>query len=332
MSAGIPITLTFFCELDGKALKALFSDASVTDRLRALGARVSLGILDFSDERAAVVCQLNSAGVPVIAWQLLSREQGYWYNLCNAAQASERYKEFLAWTEQRGLRWAGIGVDIEPDISEIQQLLTHKSRLIRTVLKRGCGKKRFSEARAAYHALVERMHVDGYPVHSYEFPFMVDDQRVGSSWLQRIFGVTDVPSDQRVLMIYSSFFRPYGSAVLCNYARDADSVGIGLTGGGVELDGIEHLAPLSWNEFTRDLRFAGSCCREIHVFSLEGCVRQGFLERLQDLDWNCVAKCPQPWTAFVALLRAGLRAALWSMVHPYAVAGFLVCMLLLLVY
>ena len=326
------MNLTFFCELDGKALKALFSDASVTDQLRTLGARVSLGILDFSDDRAAVARQLNLAGIPVIAWQLLPWEQGYWYHLCSAAQAAERYEEFLAWTKQRGLQWAGIGVDIEPDITEIQQLLTHKFRLIRTVLKRGCGKKRHSEARAAYHALIARMRADGYPVHSYEFPFMVDDQRAGSTLLQRIFGVTDVPSDQRVLMIYSSFFRPYGSAVLCNYAQEVDSVGIGITGGGVELDGIEHSVPLSWKEFTRDLQLAGSRCRDIHVFSLEGCVRQGFLERLQDLDWDCAAKCPQPWSAIVVLLRAGLRTALWTMVHLYAVAAFFVCMLLLLVY
>lgn len=324
------MSLTFFCELDGKALKELFSDTTVTDRLRALGARVSLGIVDFSDDRAAVVRRLNAAGVPVIAWQLLPWEQGYWYHLCNAVQASERYEEFLAWTERRGLQWAGIGVDIEPDIAEIQQLLTHKSRLIRTVLKRGCGKKRHSEARAAYHALVRRMRAGGYPVHSYEFPFMVDDQRAGSTLLQRIFGVTDVPSDRRVLMIYSSFFRPYGSAVLWNYARDADSVGIGLTGGGVELDGIEHVAPLSWSEFTRDLRLAGSRCGDIHVFSLEGCVRRGFLERLQELDWAGAVNRPQPGSTIVTLLRAGLWTALWSLAHPPVVVGLLVCILLLI--
>ena len=58
--------LTFACELDRVRLTALFSDASVIEDLKALGAHVILMLSDLSPERADVVQQLNAAGVP--AW------------------------------------------------------------------------------------------------------------------------------------------------------------------------------------------------------------------------------------------------------------------------
>jgi hypothetical protein len=60
--------LTFFCELEADALEALFADSSVIGNLATLEASVSLGILDLSPGRAAVVRRLNEAGIPVIAW------------------------------------------------------------------------------------------------------------------------------------------------------------------------------------------------------------------------------------------------------------------------
>jgi len=114
--------LTFACELETDELQELFADAAVVDTLVELGAGVSLGLLDLSAERAALVRRLNDTGVPVTAWLLLPKEQGYWFNADNATQATARYVEFKAWTAKHGLRWAGIGVDIEPDFAEMQQL------------------------------------------------------------------------------------------------------------------------------------------------------------------------------------------------------------------
>jgi hypothetical protein len=47
--------LTFACELDRARLTVLFSDASVIEDLKALGAHVILMLSDLSPERAAVV-------------------------------------------------------------------------------------------------------------------------------------------------------------------------------------------------------------------------------------------------------------------------------------
>lgn len=101
-----------------------------------------------------------------------------------------------------------------------------------------------------------RMHSDGYPVQSYEYFFMADERKTGSSLLTRLFGLAKVSTDKRVAMLYSSFFRPFGVGVLKIYGHTMDSAAIGITGGGVELEGLENKEPTNWEEFSRDLRIA----------------------------------------------------------------------------
>ena len=297
-------------------LARLFSEPTLIEQLKTLDATVSLGIVDLSDQRARIVRQLNKNGIPVIAWQLLSMEQGYWYNMANADQAVSGYEEFLEWSNHHNLHWSGLGVDIEPDIKEFQHILSNKMRVLPILLKRIFIKKCFDDACKTYHALVTKMKADGYAVDSYEFLFMDDDRRAGSCLLGRLLGVTDVPANRRVLMLYSSFFRPYGAAVLCNYACGADSVAIGSTGGGVELDGMDQ-KPLSWDEFSRDLRLARCSCDDIHIFSLEGCVQQGFLEPLIKFDWDCSVKKPQLLSSIFTIARIITFPILWLTTHPY---------------
>ncbi|MCW8932566.1 MAG: hypothetical protein OQL19_20325 [Gammaproteobacteria bacterium] len=316
MQVGAPNKLTFFCELYSDELVLLFSNPDLINQLKTLNATISLGIVDFSDERARIVRLLNNNNIPVIAWQLLSKEQGYWYNMTNASQAISGYEEFLEWTEHHNLFWEGLGVDIEPDISEFQCLLSDKLRFIPILFKRMFKKKYFDDACKIYHTLVSKMKNDGYSVDSYEFLFMEDDRKAGSCLFGRLLGVTDVPANRRVLMLYSSFFRPYGAAVLCNYACGADSVAVGSTGGGVELDGMDH-PPLNWDEFSRDLRLARSACDDIHIFSLEGCVEQDFISALIDFNWESPVKKPQLLSSFFSIARFVSFPILWLTTHPF---------------
>jgi hypothetical protein len=76
--------LTFGCELQADELRDQFADPVVLDTVVELGAGVSLGLMDLSPRRAAMVRRLNEAGVPVSAWLLLPKEQGYWSNADNA--------------------------------------------------------------------------------------------------------------------------------------------------------------------------------------------------------------------------------------------------------
>src|SRR5258708_10218478 len=149
----MPSRLTFFCELGADALTELFADGSVVDALQPLSAGVSLGLVDLSDERARVVRQLNEAGVPVIAWQLLPEDQGYWFNQHNAVFAAARYDAFQVWTAQHTLTWDGIGVDVEPDMREIQPALANRWTLLPTVARRLLHPETLRRAHPHYAAL-----------------------------------------------------------------------------------------------------------------------------------------------------------------------------------
>ena len=309
----VPPRLTFYSELESAPLQSLFDDRTVAD-LVELQAMLSLGIIDLSDERAGVVKRLNQAGIPVIAWLLLPKEEGYWFNLDNVPQAINRYLEFKGWTAQYGLKWAGIGLDIEPDIRDLAQLPQRKWRILPSLLKNAWKPKRYKAGRSAYLDLIAQIHADGYPVESYQFPMVVDERRAGSTLLQRMSGIIDLPVDREVWMLYTSFIRPQGSGILASYAPEAQSIAVGVTGGGVD-SGLSLPEPLTWEEFARDLRLSWYWCNDLYVFSLEGCIQQGFLARLKTFEWDYPVLLPEESQAQVEGWRTGLRTVLWVSAH-----------------
>ena len=315
MPPSSPARLTFFCELGEEPLTALFADPAVLTHLQALGASVSLGVMDLGEERARVVRRLNAAGVPVIAWQLLPKDEGYWFHQGNAPQAAARYTAFRAWTRAHGLVWDGVGLDIEPDIRDLRRALDRRWRLLPALLPRLRRGGLLREARASYAALMDRIRAEGYRVDSYQLPFIVDDRRARATLLQRLTGVLDVPADREVLMLYTSFLRPRGTGLLESYAPQARAVGVGVTGGGVDVPGLIEVPPLTWEEFARDLRLARRWTGDVHVFSLEGCVAQGFLARLRDFDWTLEVRAPAAPRRLLAVLRwlvgGLLRVSTW---------------------
>lgn len=313
--------LTFFCELGTAELPDLFADSTLIEDLVALKASVSLGIPDLTAERAEVVRRLNRAGVPVIAWLLLPKSQGYWFNLGNARWAARRYTAFKAWTAEHDLRWAGVGLDIEPDIREMRLLVVNRWRLLPILLRRFADKEGLRRAQLRYSALVAQIRADGYHVDSYIAPFILDERKAGSTLIQRLGGIVDIPADREVVMLYTSYMRPHGPGTLWSYAKDAQSIGVGSTGGGVEIEGVTYPSPLDWDEFARDLRLAHRWNHDIHVFSLEGCARQGFLSRLRDFDWDLPVVPPLNMAEQVERFRKALRIGLWASAHPFTVLG-----------
>lgn len=319
--------LTFFTELPKEELNDLFDDKSLIEHLQNMKASLSLGILDLSEERAEVVKKLNQAGIPVTAWLLLPEEEGYWFNIDNYEQAAARYVAFKAWTTQHELHWAGVGLDIEVDINELRSILEEKQAggFIKTLWRRYWNKHRVNQAQRAYQALVDLIRADGYKVDSYHIPLISEERRAKSTVLQRTAGLVDLETDREILMLYSSFLRPDGASVLWSYAPEADSVGVGSTGGGVDVQGVIDVDPLTWEEFTRDLRLCAMQEKPVHVFSLEGCVNQGFLERLEDFDWEEKARVPGS-VRKVNAYRTGITTLLWILERPWvlliALAGF----------
>jgi hypothetical protein len=309
--------LTFFCELDAKEIKELFSDELITQKLKAMDASLSLGILDFSSERVDVVRRLNKAGVPVIAWLLLPKEQGYWLNLDNAPQAATYYGRFKAWSAKHKLQWHGIGLDIEPDIRVMQQFIKDRSSGVEQILKKLFIPGHSQKAEYDYRALVTLMRGDGFFVESYQMPFIVDERKAGSRVLHNGVGLIDLPVDREVLMLYSSLDRTNGLGALLNYARDARAVALGSTGGGVKIEGVSETQPLYWQELKRDMLLAYQYVDWIYIFSLEGCVRQGFLDVIADFDWDQPVSLPIDEGEKVGGFRQLAQALLWITARPW---------------
>lgn len=317
--------LTFFCELDAAALQALFTTSQIIEDLRALGAGVSLGLRDLSPERAEIVQRLNAAEIPVIAWLLLPEAQGYWFNLDNAPEAIAFYADFRVWTEMHGLQWNGVGLDIEPDMRELKKFIAGDRRALLTLFRRFTDAERLRRAQQHYAGLIAQIRADGYRVYEYAILFVVDERRAGSRLMQRFLGLVDLEVDREVLMLYSSFMRPFGPGLLWSYAPSAGSVAVGSTGGGVTVGGVDQIPPLTWDEFARDLRLAHAWSDDIHIFSLEGAVRQEFLSRLRTFDWDAPVAPPLREFGQVERVRQAWRAVLWASAHPGAVlAGVIV--------
>jgi hypothetical protein len=242
----------------------------------------------------------------------------------NAPYAISRYAQFKAWTADHRLVWAGIGLDIEPDIREMQELMNHRSRIVPFLLSRLFRHDELYLAQLTYQALVKQIRADGYAVDSYLIPFVLDERRTGSTLLQRLTGLIDIEVDREVLMLYTSFMGTVGPGVLWSYASEAQSIGLGNTGGGVEIGNINQLPPLTWPDLLRDLRLARMWTDDIHLFSLEGCVRYGLLEKLSAFDWEESYSMTVPTTASrIEGLRQIFRTGLWAGSHPWLVVAAL---------
>lgn len=332
MSRGKP-RLTFLCELDSGPLQNLFAKDSLIEDLKALDATISVGIKDLSPQRAAVIRALNAAQIPLVAWLLLPDELGYWFNAGNIEHAVHRYNEFQKWTQVNNLQWQGVGLDIEPDIRNTAAVAEGPLNFVPRVLRMIADSRRLYLAQHGYQSLVARMRSDGYRVDAYYFPFILDARAVRSNFFLRFLGLVDINADRDVLMLYSSFLRPLGHGVLWSYAPEAQSIAVGSTGGGVSVGGFDQIPALKWGELSRDLRLAYRWSDDIHIFSLEGCVKQGFLKHLHTLDWDELPPLPLAETRQVERWRLALRGLLWSWENPGVVlgafAGFLSLALLL---
>ena len=309
--------LTFFCELENNPLQKLFETSELIPELKTLNAHVSLGILDLSPERADIVRRLNRENIPVHAWLLLPKDQGYWFNLDNVDQAYHRYEQFQAWSREYDLQWEAIGLDIEPDYRVIEYLRHGTWYGAWYLARQAFNRRRGSYGRQAYQLLVNRIHRDGYQVESYQIPLIVDERRAHSSLIQRLLGIVDLTVDREVLMLYSSFVRPMGDGYLWSYAFDAQAIGVGSTGGGVDLEGVANTRPLSWAELQRDLLLAYQHTNYIYIFSLEGCVHQGFLPLIREMDWQQKPALPLRAAEKIEHWRRWGRRALWGLSHPW---------------
>jgi hypothetical protein len=311
--AGRPPVLVFACDGATSDVESVLNLPGVISDLRELNAGVALSLPDLSVERAGLVRHLNQTGIPVTAWLTLPQEQGYYLNAGNAPEAAARFADFEKWSDAYGLRWAAIGLDIEPNIEEFAALQHGgKWHLLLNLARRSYDGERIRRAKDAYSALIREMQARGYRVQTYQFPLIADERKVRSTLLERLSGILDVKGDEEVLMLYTSFDHKDDSALIWVYGPDAQAIAVGSTSGP---DSDPRFARLHWPEFSRDIAVANHFSRTVGVYNLEGCVRQGFLSRLKTVNWSDPVTIPAESVRAVAHLRARIQTVLWIASH-----------------
>ncbi len=326
--AGAPV-LVFASDRPTKELAASLSQAGVISDLKSLRAGIAIALPDLSAERADIVKQLNEAGIPVTAWLTLPAEQGYYLNAGNAGEARARFEAFEAWSAASGLRWAAIGLDIEPNIGDFAVLRSSKWHVAATLLRRYFEPGRVRSGRESYAELIKEIQSRGYPVETYQFPFIADERKMHSTLLERLGGIVDVRGDREVLMLYTSFNPAIDSALIWVYGPDAQTIAVGSTLGS---ESDRHFTPLTWQEFSRDLIVAHHFTNVIGVYSLEGCLRQGFFPRLKTMNWNQPVVMAAESVRKARQFRARIQRAIWIASHlPYFIVVLLVCVVALVV-
>lgn len=306
--------ISFICELQDKEFNELFADSAFINELVEMEVSLRIGLHDFSQGRTSTIQRLNKAGIPVVAWLLLPEEDGYWFNMHNGEKAERRYTDFRKWTDENHLKWAGIGIDLEPDFQDAKLAISHPWKLAWKVYKRLYDNKSLSKGKELYQNLIRTMKNDGFRVESYIIPFIYEERAKNTSSIQKIMGIVDLKTDIEIPMLYTSAMDNPG--IIPSYYQDKMPVALGSTGGGVKIEGIE-LAALSWDKLERDLLIASKLTDEILIFCLESSVQKGYLTRIRDLDFNQKAPDITAETQKQKKTNSAIRLIIVILDHPF---------------
>ena len=304
----VPREITFFHEQPSAAAEELFRDGSVAEFLAQNGFGVAMGMIDLTATRARIVRDLEARGVPVTAWLLLDRRDGYWLNADNAERAEHRWHETLAWAEREGLQLSRVGLDVEWPHRDGEALMRRPLATVVRLVRTRRSAATVATAERRYAQLVTAIRATGRRVESYQFPFIVDERRAATTLLRRVCGLLDLDVDREVLMLYATYL---GNPVVGAYIEDAEGVGLGVTGGGVFAeDPREKRNLLTWTDLEAQMRCAQELGKPVYIFSLEGCVWAGMLPQLAGSSASeptaaAAPRHPVGWT-----VRATLRSLL----------------------
>lgn len=214
----------------------------------------------------------------------MAPEDGCYLNADNTLKAAARITEFEKWTDENGLQWAAVGLDIEPNFGELADIKAHRWRFFAMLLRNCLNGRRLAEARRAYSAMIAELQRRGYVVQTYQMPYLPAERSAHSTAFDRVLGTVDVSGNEEYLMLYTSDVREVGAGMIWSLGWNAQAISVGSTYG----DSPPGLGAgtLDWNAFSRDLIVASHYTNHVGIYNLEGCVRQGFLSRLQTMDWS----------------------------------------------
>jgi hypothetical protein len=316
------LRLILSTDLAGEDLLATLRAPGVLDLLAAHSYGVALPLAQLDDSAAAAARLLNQHGVAVIACLRLAPEEGFTFNLQNYPLALSCYQDFHTWARQNDLRFAAIGLSIEPPLQDVAEARQRRASALARRFWLAHENILYPSAQAAYSELVVVMHLDGYEVHTFQMPVIADDRRAGTTLIQRALDIVDLPADLNVLMCSSIVpIEPLGDdlggALIASYGAHADAIGIGSIdeAGPPNLDpwGVdqgEQRSMLPWPALRRDLLLAAQYTDTIYIHSLEDCVTRDLLPKIAALDWDAPAHAKPSRSALIMLLRALLFGTL----------------------
>jgi hypothetical protein len=317
-------TISFFNEMNSYDLSILFDDTSVIDALKKMNAQVSMGMVDLTFVRAQVIKKLNMAGIPVVAWLLLPEEEGYWFNASNGLMALKRYRDVKQWADFNGLDFKAIGIDLELDINDARLIQENPWNLFWMVPPRLYDNAEVEKGRREYAQLIETIQHDGYKVESYYASFIKDETSLGYTSIQQATKFLDIKTDKEIPMLYSSFMgNPDGLIKVYGSDIGLKAVAVGSTGGGVDTT----LPTLTYEQLAHDISMASKFADEVYIFSLEGCVKKGYLNKLVNEHFDSTIPYDQKQVESVKKLQQVVK--LVSTVLSYPTLFFLTILLLI---
>ena len=321
-----PPPVSFACWNDGDTLLKLVANA--TPQLAAMNASVILALDQMTPARATAVQRWNTAGVEVAAWLLMPVAEGDWINENNAHLFPARYDAFRAWQAANNLTFSmGIGLDLEFSLTELKlvekALRTGNWSAVLPWIERDERLDFYLAARANLSSVIARAKRDGFRVISFLLPPILDERAVGSTALQRLTGIIDVPQvDVEALMSYDVYYgtnttvRAINGGVLYSYMNTLAARGDGGAQTGVGLGCTRDSAArngATWDEMRAGMLWARARVPNALVgyYDLAGAVAEGWLPKIAAFDWGAPPPpAPANATALVDAARAELRAIL----------------------
>jgi hypothetical protein len=275
--------ISFFNELKSPELVQLFKDSTLIPNLQAIHGEIRMGTLDLTPERAGIVKKLNDAGIPVVAWVVLTEEDGYFSNSINAELSKKRYQEIKNWANKNQLKFKAIGFDFEIDMNDLKLAKSSPLKLVCKMFTRLYDDdNNLKLAKLKYDTLMAQVKADGYAVEGYYMPYINDEVANGSSSIQKMARFIRYETGNDIPMLYSSL-NGNGDGMLKLYGADIHlyAAGLGSTGGGIDTSGL-----LTYERLVHDMNVAFKTVKEVHIFSLEGAVKSGMLSKLLSYKYD----------------------------------------------
>ncbi|MEH0155443.1 hypothetical protein V6R21_14950 [Limibacter armeniacum] len=280
-----PVKLSFFTESQGYQLKVLLDDESIKQLVR-LKAGIKMGLTDLSDSRAEVVQKLNKAGIPVTAWLLLPKKDGYWMNAYNHELSKQRYRDFATWSAKHKLEWDNIGLSFESYASDQRVINKSFMTVTKVFFKRILTAESQYDGDNNYLNLMHSIRRDGHKREVYLTPYELDSRTAQSEAWHNLNGTMKVASDREVPIFFNHFSDNAEHALAQHivYGQNSNysfpAVIVGSFNEKKPLSKELNKQPFTLEHLYQHFHIARAKDTEVWAYGLEGAIQESILPKI----------------------------------------------------